>query len=194
MGHGVIDVTLENLERAPGEVLRAVFWELELDDDSIDPAFHKEEWFSSTLLEWGRCGKLLEEEDRRSVGFAQFAPASLFPRLGTFAAGRVSDDAVYLAYCYIVPDRRARGLGSSLVRAVGREVADRGYRALEAVGERDWSGGWLLPVDFLAANRFTVLREDPRFPLMRLDFWDSGEARDTAAAAAAGLPGFGRSG
>lgn len=191
-GLGLVDVGLDNLDRCPGEVLEAIFWELELDDETVDARFHKEEWFSSTLLEWGACGKLLEEGGR-AVAFAQFAPAPLFPRVATFPSGRVSEDAVYLAYCYVASGHRGKGLGTRLVRAVGRDVAGRGYRALESVGERDWSGGWVIPFAFLAANRFSVLREDPRFPLMRLDLWAAGGPREAAGAAAVGLPGDPRS-
>jgi GNAT superfamily N-acetyltransferase len=81
----------------------------------------------------------------------------------------VSPDAIYLSYCYVVEGRRGEGLGRFLVRTVARELADRGYRAVEALGDRRWDGSWLLPVPFLAATGFSVLREDPRFPLMRLD-------------------------
>jgi hypothetical protein len=54
----VLDVTLDNLSAAPHEVLDSVFWELDV-DSPVDPRFEKEEWFSSTLLEWGPCGKLV---------------------------------------------------------------------------------------------------------------------------------------
>jgi hypothetical protein len=46
---------------------------------------------------------------------------------------------------------------------------DRGYRAVEALGDRAWDGGWVIPVSFLAANGFTIVRDDERFPLLRLD-------------------------
>jgi GNAT superfamily N-acetyltransferase len=163
----ILDVTLENLPFAPAEVLDSVFWELDV-DSPVDPRFEKEEWFSSTLLEWGSCGKLVVDGEE-GLAFAQYAPATLFPRLGTFRCGDVSGDAAYLSYCFVVAPRRGEGLGSSLVRAVGRELADRGYRAVEALGDRSWEGSWVLPASFLGANGFTVLREDPRFPLMRLD-------------------------
>lgn len=167
MSPEILDVTLENLLDAPSELLDAVYWEL-ADDAPVDPRFLKEEWFSSTLLEWGSCGKLARE-GRKVVGFAQYAPPSLFPRLSAFRCGRVSADALYLAYCYLVRGRRGRGIGTDLVRAVARDLVDRGFRAIEAVGDREAASDWVLPADFLSANRFAVLREDPRFPLMRLD-------------------------
>lgn len=163
----VVDVTLENLADLPDEALASVFWELDLEEPPVDARFQKEEWFSSTLLEWGPCGKLLV--DKGISGFAQFAPPDLFPRLGRFRCGDVSPDAVYLSYCYLVPGRRGRGGGTELVRTVARDLCDRGYQALEAIGDREWAGDWVLPAGFLAASGFGVLREDRRFPLMRLD-------------------------
>jgi GNAT superfamily N-acetyltransferase len=166
-----VDVTLDNLASAPTEVLEALFWEFAV-DAAVEPRFEKEEWFSSTLLEWGSCGKLLldiAKDPEQAVAFAQYAPASLFPRVATFPSGKVSSDAVYLSYCYVVEGSRGEGLGTHLVRIVAREIADRGYRAVEALGDLAWDGSWILPAPFLAANGFAVLHEDPRYPLMRLD-------------------------
>lgn len=176
----VVDLTLENLANCPSEVLSSVFWELEQEELPVDAAFLKEEWFSSTLLEWGACGKLLVDDG--VVGFTQYGPPSLFPRLSRFQCGRVSPDAVYLSYCYMVPKQRGEGRGSHLIRTVARDLLDRGFRALEAIGDREWEGDWVLPAGFLAATGFEVIREDRRFPLMRLEL---GTRREPAAQAGA---------
>jgi GNAT superfamily N-acetyltransferase len=186
MGRRIIDVTLDNLGRVPPPCLESVFWEL-ADDPPVDPRFEKEEWFSSTLLEWGPCAKLVVDGDR-SVAYVQYAPASLFPRLKRFRCGEVSSDAVYLACCYVVEAERGRGQGRQLVREVGREVADRGYRAVEALGDWRWDGGWVLPAPFLGASGFTVIREDRRHPLMRLDLRTAVEPKRREAAMAAPAP------
>ena len=187
MSGGIADVSLDNLHLLPEEVRGAVFWELEEEASEVDGPFQKEEWFSSTLLEWGGCGKVMVEGEE-GVAFAQYAPATLFPRLTSFRCGRVSVDALYLAYCYVVPGRRGRKLGTELLRAVGRDAAGRGYRALEALGERTWQGGWVLPEGFLTANRFTVVREDAQVPLLRLDLWEASAPAEAREAAAAVLP------
>ena len=165
----ILDVDLETFARIPPECQQALFWELpESAAEILDARFQKEEWFSSTLLEWGRCGKVVVDGET-SQGFAEFAPATLFPRLGSFAAGSVSDDAAYLSYCYVASGNQRRGLGTELVRTVARDLLDRGYRAVEAVGDREWDGRWVLPVQLLASNGFRVLRDDIRYPLLRLD-------------------------
>lgn len=168
MGRRLVDVTLDNLRQAPPEILASVYWELDMDDPPVEPEFEKEEWFSEVLLEWGACGKLAIE-DEQAVAFAEYGPPSFFPRLARFRCGTVSIDAVYLSYCYVVARRRGFGVGTEMVRAVARDLVDRGFRAVESIGDRSWSEGWVLPAPFLAANGFEVLRDDARFPLMRLD-------------------------
>jgi GNAT superfamily N-acetyltransferase len=226
----IVDVDLENFHRIPGACRTTLYWEMDHDDPEVNPRFQKEEWFSSTLLEWGSCGKLVVSDDdpaamaaepegparvaprqaavidhpssavrRGSVtadaydgaGFAEYAPATLFPRLRRFPAGiaATAADTVYLAYCYVIEGRRGQGLGSALVREVARAAVDRGYRAVEALGDRAWDGGWVIPVSFLAANGFTVVRDDERFPLLRLDFHSRDELllqRERAAIPASG--------
>ncbi len=179
----IVDVDLENFGLVPKECLTCVFWELAEPVAETDAPFHKEEWFSSTLLEWGRCGKLALEEGT-PLGFAEYAPSTLFPRLREYpAAAAASPDAVYLSYCYVVEGHRGRGLGSELVRSVARDVVDRGYRAVEAVGDRAWDGNWVLPLPFLVANGFVVVRDHARFPLLRLDLHERPAMVGSAGAA-----------
>ena len=187
MGRRTLDVTLDSLPRVPPECLASCFFELEDDVGPEDARFHKEEWFSMALLEWGPCGKVVVDGDR-SEAFAEYAPPTLFPRLGRFPAGKVSSDAVYLAYCYVVDGERGRGLGTQLVRAVAGDLVDRGYDAIEALADRDWAGGWILPAPFLGANGFSVVREDPRFPLMRLDLRATAAPQEATERASVALP------
>jgi GNAT superfamily N-acetyltransferase len=200
----ILDVNLENFRLIPRECRDVLFWEMDHEDPEVHGRFQKEEWFSSTLLEWGPCGKLVAVDDGddgdgdrggartdrgraggagsagEGAGFAEFAPATLFPRLRRFPAGEAASlvDAVYLAYCYVVDAKRGRGLGTALVRDVARAAVDRGYAAVEALGDRAFDGGWVIPVTFLAANGFVVVRDDERFPLLRLDL----RSRESAAA------------
>ena len=138
----------------------------------------------------GRRGSVPTDADD-GAGFAEYAPATLFPRLRRFPTGTAATaaDTVYLAYCYVIEGRRGQGLGSALIREVARAAVDRGYRAVEALGDRAWDGGWVIPVSFLAANGFTVVRDDERFPLLRLDLHSRDELlvqRERAAIPASG--------
>lgn len=187
-GRRLIDVTLDTLGDVPPEARASIYWETDTDEPPPDPAFEKEEWFSQVLLEWGGCAMALVEEDRGTVGFAQFAPPSFFPRLTRFRCGRVSGDAAYLAYCYVTPARRGFGVGTQLVRAVAASLLGRDVRAVEALGDRERADGMVLPASFLGANGFQVLLEDPRFPLMRLDLTTAARPKEEASAAAV-VPG-----
>ena len=187
MSRSVVDVDLDNFHLVPKACLLSVFWELDRIDPDVDPRFEKEEWFSSTLLEWGRCGKLVVE-DGEALAFAEYAPSTLFPRLARFpAAGAASVDACYLAYCFVDERHRGRSLGSELARG-GSRPGGPGYRAVEAVGDRAFDGSWVLPTAFLGANGFAVVQDDDRYPMMRLDLHTSAEPRrQLVARAAAGL-------
>jgi len=189
VGELTIDADLEHFHLIPKPCVTSVFWEIRDVDPDIDPRFEKEEWFSSTLLEWGRCGKLIAQEGE-GLAFAQYAPATLVPRLEAFPAAAGSwVSAAYLAYCFVVEGFRGRSLVSRLVREVARDLVDRGYSAVEAIGDREWAGdSWVLPFQFLAANEFSVVREHPRFPLLRRELRDVLEPARALAEATAQAP------
>ena len=186
MSRKIVDISLDLVPSLPPEALESCYWELTEDVEGADARFQKEEWFSTTLLEWGPCGKLAMDGDT-AEGFAQYGPAPLFPRLQQFRAGKVCM-AVYLANCYVTRKGRGRGLGTTLVRAVARDLVDRGYEAIEALGDREWAGGWILPAEFLGANGFAVVRDDPRFPLMRLELRTAVEPETAKARASVSMP------
>ena len=186
MSRKIVDVSLDLVPSLPPEALESCYWELTEEVEGEDARFQKEEWFSTTLLEWGPCGKLAMDGDR-AEGFAQYGPAPLFPRLQQFRAGKVCM-AVYLANCYVTRKGRGKGLGTTLVRAVARDLVDRGYEAIEALGDREWAGGWILPAEFLGANGFSVVRDDPRFPLMRLELRTAVEPEAAKARASVSMP------
>ena len=156
----ILDVDLDNLHLIPKECMTSVFWELDEADD-LDPFFQKEEWFSSTLLEWGRCGKLMVEEET-ALAFAQYAPATLFPRLRHFRTGRVSPDAAYLSYCFVVEGRRGPLPGVRGGEPTGepsREPSRESSREPNAnargrrVSTMEVEPGWLAPGQHRAAGK-----------------------------------------
>lgn len=130
----------------------------------------KEAWWRATELEWGSPGFGAWVDDA-CVGYATLAPARHFPRARALRRP-VSEDALLLATLWVQPDHRGGGLGKSLVHAVLREAARRGVRAVEAFGVRvDDPPAWgcFVPASFLESQGFTVHREDPLHPLLRLD-------------------------
>jgi ribosomal protein S18 acetylase RimI-like enzyme len=126
-------------------------------------------WVRRVRAEFGECGRLLYA-DGQAVGYAQYGPPSFFPNARSCPAGPVSDDAVFLA-CLFFPSRahRGRGWGSLLLQDILRELDSRGVKAVETVARKGNAGNPSGPVEFYLRHGFTVQRDDPEFPLLRLN-------------------------
>ncbi|WP_328989742.1 GNAT family N-acetyltransferase [Kribbella sp. NBC_01245] len=174
MARRVAPLTLETLDELPLPCRSCVFWELDnvaARDASRngDTALEKEAWLSQILLDWGSAGTVLYVDDE-PAGFAIYGPAIYLPRVQAFPTAPVSSDAVVLATGRILPRYIGMGLGKVLVQGVAKDVLKRGFRALEAFGDSRWSQpSCVWPTDFLQAVGFTVVREHPRHPRLRLD-------------------------
>ena len=100
MTRRLVSVTLDNLDDLPKRCRRCVFWELDpvsyaRAEEVGDPALEKEAWISSTLLEWGSCGKIAYV-DGAPAGYVLYAPPMYVPRSLAFPTSPVSADAVLL--------------------------------------------------------------------------------------------------
>jgi GNAT superfamily N-acetyltransferase len=100
------------------------------------------------------------------------------PRSVAFPTSPPSPDAVLLMTAFLVPEFRGMGLGRMLAQATVREVARRGFRAVEAFGrpgamDAEPTGApdahCLVPADYLLAVGFKTIRPHPRTPRLRLD-------------------------
>ena len=174
MARRVEPLTLANLGELPVPCRDCVFWQLDpvaarQATRNGDTGLEKEAWLSQLLLDWGTAGIVLYVDDE-PAGFAVYAPATYLPRIQAFPTAPVSPDAVVLATGRILPRYLGLGLGKILVQAVAKDVLKRGFRAVEAFGDSRWDGpGCVWPTDFLCAVGFTVVREHPRNPRLRLD-------------------------
>jgi GNAT superfamily N-acetyltransferase len=162
-----------------------VFWELGMRAaarGSEDAGAQKEAWLSSVALEWGPVGHVVSV-DGVFAGYSLYAPARYLDQVGSQAARPVSRDAVLLATLAIEPEFAGQGIGRTLLQAMARDLTRRKVRAAEAFADRSWrERACHLPAGFLEASGFQVVREHPRYPLMRMDLrtaltWkDVGEA------------------
>jgi GNAT superfamily N-acetyltransferase len=185
MGRRLIPLDAHNLDQLPDLCRRCTFWELGIRAarrGSDEAAAQKEGWMSSVVLEWGTVGHLVTV-DGETAGYSLFAPARFLDQVGSQAARPVSRDAVLLATLAVEPDFAGQGLGRVLLQAMARDLTKRRVRAAEAFADRAWNGRRChLPAAFLEASGFQVVREHPRYPLMRMDLrtaltWkDVGEA------------------
>jgi GNAT superfamily N-acetyltransferase len=168
-------LTLDNLADLPSRCAGCTFWELdpvarERVDAETGGACAKEAWVSRVLLEWGSCGRVAYV-DGEPAGYALYAPPSFVPGASAFPTAPVADDAVLLATVRVGEEYAGGGLGRDLVRAVVKDVVNRGgIRAIEAFGTRRAVGErCVVPADFLLRVGFKTQRAHPRNPRMRLD-------------------------
>ncbi|MEU4829958.1 GNAT family N-acetyltransferase [Streptosporangium sp. NPDC023615] len=175
MSRRLANVTLDNLDDLPRRCRRCVFWELdpvnaERAVKAGDPGLEKEAWISSTLLEWGSCGKIVYV-DGVAAGFVLYAPPHYVPRAVAFPTSPVSADAVLLMTAHIIPEFSGGGLGRMLVQGMAKDLTRRGVRAIEAFGDLKWEqpGACLMPADYLLSVGFKTVRPHLRFPRLRLE-------------------------
>ncbi|HEX6579104.1 MAG TPA: GNAT family N-acetyltransferase [Jiangellaceae bacterium] len=167
-------VTLDNLGDLLLPCRECVTWELgpvaaERAATTGDRGLEKEAWVSAVLLEWGSCGVLAYVDDA-PAGYVLYAPPALVPRAATFPTSPVSADAALLVTALVRPDRQGVGLGRSLVHAAAKDMAQRGFRAVEAFGDAQWERpDCVLPADYLTVVGFQTVRPHHRWPRLRLD-------------------------
>jgi GNAT superfamily N-acetyltransferase len=170
----LVNITLDNLEDLPTRCRRCVFWELDpvnkqRAEEAGDPELEKEAWISSTLLEWGSCGKLVYV-DGVAAGFVMFAPPLYVPRSVAFPTSPVSADAALMMTAHILPEFQGGGLGRMLVQGVAKDLIRRGVRAIEAFGDLKWEKpGCVLPAEYMLAVGFKTVRPHHRYPRLRLE-------------------------
>jgi GNAT superfamily N-acetyltransferase len=170
----LVNITLDNVEDLPIRCRRCVFWELDpvskqRAEDAGDPELEKEAWISSTLLEWGSCGKLVFV-DGVAAGFVMYAPPLYVPRSVAFPTSPVSADAALMMTAHILPEFQGGGLGRMLVQGVAKDLTRRGVRAIEAFGDLKWEKpGCMLPAEYMLAVGFKTVRPHHRYPRLRLE-------------------------
>ena len=174
MSRRLVNITLDNVEDLPTRCRKCVFWELDpvsmqRAEDAGDPELEKEAWISSTLLEWGSCGKLVYV-DGVAAGFVLYAPPLYVPRSVAFPTSPVSADAALLMTAHILPEFQGGGFGRMLVQGVAKDLTRRGVRAIEAFGDLKWEKpGCMLPAEYMLAVGFKTVRPHHRYPRLRLE-------------------------
>lgn len=182
MTRRVAALTLDTLVDLPDPCRGCVVWELDpvaerRARDAGDTEFEKEVWVSSTLLEWGSCGRIAYV-DEDPAGFVLYAPPWLVPRSMCFPTSPVSADAVLLTVVRVLPEHSGGGLARLLIQSAAKDLTRRGVRAIEAFGLATGAGATvpgspghpcLVPADLLLAVGFKTVRHHHRYPRLRLE-------------------------
>ena len=186
MSRKVSPLLLDTLDLLPEPCRHCVFWELAgraRARGSEEAGVQKEAWLSSVSLEWGAAGHVLTV-DGVVAGYSLFAPARFLEQVGVQAARPVSRDAVLLATLAVVPEFEGQGIGRVLLQTMARDLTKRKVRAVEAFADRAWTGrNCHVPLGFLEASGFQIVREHPRFPLLRMDLRTALRWKDAREAA-----------
>ena len=172
MGRKLVPLGTEAIDLLPEPCRRCVFWELGAKArprGSEDAGLQKEAWLSSLVLEWGPAGHVLTV-DGTVAGYSLYAPTQYLAQVGLEAARPVSRDAVLLATLAVDPAFEGQGIGRVLLQTMARDLTKRKVRAVEAFADRLPAGrDCRIPAGFLESSGFQVVREHPRYPLMRMD-------------------------
>lgn len=182
MSRRVAALTLDTLADIADPCRRCVIWELDpvaerRAHEAGDTAFEKEVWVSSTLLEWGSCGRIAYVDDE-PAGFVTYAPPQLVPRAMAFPTSPVSADAVLLMSARVLPEFSGGGLARLLIQSAAKDLTRRGIRAVEAFGIATGTSAsvpgkaghhCMVPADLLLAVGFKTVRPHHRYPRLRLE-------------------------
>lgn len=174
MDRRIVHLTLDTLDDLPVTCRQCVFWELdpaagERAMPQGEPAFEKEVWVSATLLQWGSCGRLAYV-DESFAGYVLFAPPTFVPRAAALPTRPVSPDAGLLATGLVLPKFAGTGIGRALIQSVAKDLLKRGFKAIEAFGDEQWTRpACVLPANFLRSVGFKTVRAHHRFPRLRLE-------------------------
>jgi GNAT superfamily N-acetyltransferase len=167
MGRKLVPLGPETLDLLPQPCRRCVFWELGArarPRGSEDAGLQKEAWLSSVVLEWGPAGHVVSV-DGEVAGYSLYAPTHVLDQVGFQAARPVSRDAVLLATLAVLPEFEGQGIGRVLLQTMARDLTKRKVRAVEAFADRLPAGRDCR----VPASGFQVVRDHPRYPLMRMD-------------------------
>jgi len=64
---------------------------------------------------------------------------------------------------------RGRGLGKQLLQSIIEDLRKRGVKAVETFARKNNPNNPSGPVEFYLKNGFKIHRDDPEYPLMRLE-------------------------
>ena len=162
-------MTAADLQLLPEPCARCGFWEASLSDlaattDHVDGRVVKAEWAEAVTRYWGYCGVMAFADDQ-PIGHP------------------VGPDAAVVMSAHVAAELRGKGLGKQLMHFAAGLVARRDLRALEAVGTYHDGPSCMLPIGFLEAVGFQVVRPHPITPRLRMDLQNTVRWRPGLSAA-----------
>ena len=111
------------------------------------------------------------------IGIIMAGNYYLFPRLRSFNIYPPDPDSTFLGCIHVISRYRGMGIGKRLLIEIEKELIKEKAESIESIGKRlnddiDEDMYWdspLIPFKFLINNGFYLKKNDPLFPLLRLD-------------------------
>lgn len=147
-----------------------LYWEMEWGQSvgrTVEPDATKRQWFTNASGFYGPCGKLVYDGDE-VIAWAQYAPATCFPRAGGYHT-RPSNDAFLIACLVVAPSHRHAGIASLLLECIIHDLEERGVTAVETFAKRKGSDNPSGPLGLYLKQGFKVKADDPELPLLRYE-------------------------
>ncbi len=101
----------------------------------------------------------------------------LFPRLRDYDVFPPDYDSIFLACIYIIPEYREMGVDKRLLIELEKDLLKEKVKSIESIGKRltddmdeeEYYDIPNVPFKFLMNNGFYLIKNDPLFPLLKLD-------------------------
>jgi len=114
---------------------------------------------------------------RKCIGIILSGRYYLFPRLKTFNVYPPDFESTFLGCIYVIPEYRDFGIEKRLLFELEKELIKEKVKSIETIGKRlnddidedEYENSPLIPFKFLINNGFYIKKNDPLFPLCRLD-------------------------
>lgn len=136
--------------------------------DRADRRARATEWARAVTDHWGCCGVIAVANDE-IIGYLTMAPSDSGRRLGPYVGRSVSPDVAVLLTVQVVTAWQGKGVGRQLVHTAAGLLTRRDLRVVEAVGTHQQGPSCMMPVPWLEAVGFTVVRAHPVTPRLQMD-------------------------
>ncbi|MCX8189346.1 MAG: GNAT family N-acetyltransferase [Nitrososphaeria archaeon] len=177
----IVDLTVENLEEVPEveyipySCKYCLYWESPEEHAKLpfnakkERFYRKLEWLNVVSKSFGNCGKLAYLNNKM-VGYAEYAPSNFLPNSKAYSSGLPDEDAILIACLYIFrKEARGAGLGQILLESIISDLKNRNFKAIETFARKGYVENPSGPMELYIKNGFKIHKDDPEFPLMRLE-------------------------
>lgn len=133
----------------------------------------------SKIIAFKMCGGKIRAAfaDGKCIGIILAGKYYLFPRLRSFDVFPPDFESIFLGCIYVIPEYRGMNVGERLLIEIEKELIKEKVKSIESIGKRfddnldeeEYGNSPLVPFKFLINNGFYLKKNDPLYPLLRLD-------------------------